>query len=51
MNNLCVCCGQIIPEGRQVCKVCENSCNYLRGYERYAKIKKKIFIFSGYKQR
>lgn len=22
-NNLCVCCGDIIPEGRQVCPVCE----------------------------
>ena len=23
MDNLCVCCGQEIPEGRQVCKACE----------------------------
>lgn len=22
-DNRCVCCGQIIPEGRQVCPVCE----------------------------
>ena len=22
-NNRCVCCGDIIPEGRQVCPVCE----------------------------
>lgn len=24
MKNLCVCCGVPIPEGRQVCKACEN---------------------------
>ena len=24
MNNTCVCCGEIIPEGRQVCPCCEN---------------------------
>lgn len=23
-NNTCVCCGQIIPEGRQVCPQCED---------------------------
>ncbi len=23
MNNTCVCCGSVIPEGRQVCKKCE----------------------------
>ena len=23
--NLCVCCGAIIPEGRQVCPICEKS--------------------------
>ena len=23
MENRCVCCGEIIPEGRQVCKNCE----------------------------
>lgn len=22
-DNRCVCCGQIIPEGRQVCPICE----------------------------
>ncbi len=22
-NNRCVCCGEIIPEGRQVCPTCE----------------------------
>ena len=22
-NNRCVCCGEIIPEGRQVCPICE----------------------------
>ncbi len=25
MNNECVCCGEIIPEGRQVCLDCESS--------------------------
>lgn len=24
MNNTCICCGEIIPEGRQVCPNCEN---------------------------
>ena len=23
MNNTCVCCGAVIPEGRQVCPICE----------------------------
>lgn len=23
MNNTCVCCGAIVPEGRQVCPICE----------------------------
>lgn len=23
MDNLCVCCGAIIPEGRMVCPICE----------------------------
>ena len=22
-NNMCICCGEIIPEGRQVCPACE----------------------------
>ena len=22
-DNRCICCGDIIPEGRQVCKICE----------------------------
>ena len=28
MDNRCVCCGEIIPEGRQVCPMCEK-----KGYE------------------
>jgi RNA polymerase subunit RPABC4/transcription elongation factor Spt4 len=24
IDNRCVCCGEIIPEGRQVCPICEN---------------------------
>ena len=23
-NNRCICCGEIIPEGRQVCYICEH---------------------------
>jgi hypothetical protein len=23
MENTCICCGAIIPEGRQVCPICE----------------------------
>ena len=26
--NLCVCCGAIIPEGRQVCPICEDKINF-----------------------
>ena len=25
MNDNCVCCGKYVPEGRQVCPICENS--------------------------
>lgn len=25
MDNRCVCCGAIIPEGRQICTSCEES--------------------------
>ena len=28
MEERCVCCGEIIPEGRQVCPMCEK-----KGYE------------------
>lgn len=24
-ENRCVCCGEIIPEGRQICIICENN--------------------------
>lgn len=27
MENRCICCGEIIPEGRQVCYQCEYSIN------------------------
>nr|DAJ74837.1 MAG TPA: zinc binding protein [Caudoviricetes sp.] len=23
MENTCICCGAVIPEGRQVCPICE----------------------------
>ena len=26
-ENRCVCCGAIIPEGRQICKKCEEEAN------------------------
>lgn len=26
-NNRCVCCGKIIPEGRQICLDCEDKIN------------------------
>ena len=26
-SEICVCCGAEIPEGRQVCPVCENGCD------------------------
>lgn len=25
MNNYCVICGEVIPEGRMVCPICENA--------------------------
>ena len=28
--NRCVCCGEIIPEGRQVCPNCEGTCERIR---------------------
>ena len=27
MDNRCVCCGEIIPEGRQICYKCEKEVN------------------------
>lgn len=34
MENRCVCCGEIIPEGRQICFICEvqNKTSYKKGY-------------------
>lgn len=40
MEDRCICCGEIIPEGRQVCPVCEakeeakSPCSDSRGIER-----------------
>jgi hypothetical protein len=31
-SNRCVVCGEIIPEGRQVCKGCESANSYEKGY-------------------
>lgn len=30
MDDTCICCGAIIPEGRQICPQCEDALN---GYE------------------
>ena len=30
MNNTCICCGTIVPEGRQICPQCEDA---LKNYE------------------
>jgi len=27
MDDKCVCCGEYVPEGRQVCSSCETNCN------------------------
>ena len=27
MENKCIMCGEIIPEGRQVCPICERECD------------------------
>ena len=35
MNNLCVCCGETIPEGRQVCYKCE--VGKVKGYKEQLK--------------
>lgn len=45
-NNYCVCCGEIIPEGRQVCRTCEQGCNtdFIRGIG--MKNKRKILFLS-----
>jgi len=28
LQDRCVCCGEYVPEGRQVCPLCEESCEY-----------------------
>ena len=40
MDNTCVCCGEIIPEGRMVCHRCENAittCQYILPARQYGK--------------
>ena len=39
MDNLCVCCGKEIPEGRQVCKACEEGFT-VRNRETLEKLRK-----------
>lgn len=48
--NLCVCCGAVIPEGRQVCPVCEHKaerptapCVACRYSERIRELKLVVF--------
>ena len=31
MDNTCVCCGEMIPEGRQVCYICEKGTTLPQG--------------------
>ena len=40
-NNTCICCGEIIPEGRQICPTCEKQLNDF-------KLKGKTKIFGKY---
>ena len=35
MENTCVCCGVIIPEGRQVCPSCENGVSVQNRYVKF----------------
>ena len=45
MNNTCICCGTIVPEGRQICPQCEDSLkNYKPKGVKTKKIKKFKFI-------
>ena len=30
MDDRCVCCGVVVPEGRQVCQKCESKVNVIR---------------------
>ena len=33
MSDTCVCCGEIIPEGRMVCLNCEANCGIIIGVD------------------
>ena len=39
MNNRCVCCGEIIPEGRQVCPNCESKVKKIYSQKRLGDIR------------
>lgn len=41
-ENRCVCCGDIIPEGRQICPICEQRKNTVRRETIVEYIKRKI---------
>lgn len=42
MEDRCVCCGEIVPEGRQVCPSCE--AGDIKSYNKNVKIKDKGFM-------
>lgn len=43
-NNRCVCCGEIIPEGRQVCPACEYKAKQGLGYKPMPAWKQILYI-------
>jgi hypothetical protein len=43
MHNRCVCCGVIIPEGRQVCPSCEKKFGTIEKIETCSYDKEEIF--------
>ena len=46
-ENRCVCCGEIIPEGKQVCPNCSAKSDKKERYVGYCTIDKLIFTSSG----
>ena len=44
-ENRCVCCGHLIPEGRQVCRTCEQkSCQHVWLFDRLEVVGRKRLI-------
>lgn len=46
MEDRCIMCGEYVPEGRQVCKVCEQQ--ILNNNKQISKSKKKSYIHKPY---